>query len=86
MSWMFVYSEVIKGTRMNACCTFCSKTDHNVSDALVQLLKGQRSDISPDVQRIADGSVYIRLLQIWCIIQYPETSGGRKQGSEYASE
>lgn len=63
----------------NAYCTFWSKTDHNVSVALVQLLKGQRGDIRPNVQRIADGSVHIGLLQIWCVIQYPETSGDRRR-------
>lgn len=56
-------------------CTFWSKADHNVSVSLAQPLKGQRGYIGPNVERIANGSVYISLLQIWCIIQNPETSG-----------
>lgn len=46
----------------------------------MQLLKDQRGDIRPNIQRIADGSVYIRLLQIWCIVYYPETTRDRQQG------
>lgn len=60
--------------------THWSKTDHNVSIALAQLLKDQWGDIRPNVQCLADGSVYISLLQIWCIIHYPATSGDRRQG------
>lgn len=77
---VFVLRWYIGCIRINACCTFCSKTDHNVGVALVQLLEGQRGDVRPNVQCSADGSVYIRLLQIWCIIHYPETSGDRGQG------
>lgn len=75
-----LFRGYIQDMRSNAFYTFCSKADHNVGVALVQLLKGQRGDIRPHVQRSADGSVYIRLLQIWSIIQYPETSGDRRQG------
>lgn len=48
--------------------TFTSKTDHDVSVALVQLLKGQRGDSGPDVQRLADGFVHSRLLQVRRVI------------------
>lgn len=55
--------------------TSWSKADHDVSIALIQLLKSQRGDARPNVQSIAYGSVYIGLLQIWCIIHYPKTLG-----------
>lgn len=57
--------------------TFGSKANHDVSDSAVQLLKGQRGDVGPDVQGVANGSVHISLLQVWGVIQDPATIGRR---------
>lgn len=55
--------------------TFWPKANHDVGDARVQLLKSQRGDVGPDVQCVANGSVHVRLLQVWRVIQNPATIG-----------
>lgn len=66
--------EIPPPHRTNNRPTLSFKADHNVSDAFVDFLKGQRGDSSPHVQSLADSFVHIGLLQIRSIIYNPERS------------